>query len=70
MALPESAYRDPSLLCDSLRQAERKMQGCGKCEHDDRVFGIRVCRKGGRPDADGYCERWIEKRSANKKGAA
>lgn len=61
MALPESAYRDPSLLCDRLREVQRKMQGCEKCKHGDRVFGVKVCLVGAKPDADGYCGRWVSK---------
>lgn len=61
MALPQSAYKDPSLLCDRLRTVERKMLGCKKCRRNERVFGIKVCMRGAKPDADGYCEWWAEK---------
>jgi len=61
MALPESAYRDPADLCDTLRRIERKMRGCRQCEHDDRVFGIKVCLRSVKPDEDGYCAAWTER---------
>lgn len=61
MALRTRFYGDPSNTVDELRAVERKMQGCGKCAHDDKVFGIRVCLKGAKPDADGYCVRWAVK---------
>lgn len=61
-ALPSAAYGDPSKFCDQLRTIERKMQGCEKCKHGDRVFGVKVCLVGARPDADGYCGRWANKK--------
>ncbi len=69
MALRTRFYGDPANTVDEVRRVARQMQGCDKCEHGDKVFGMKVCLATANPDADGYCARWLAKAGDNKKGA-